>query len=408
MVGMRPWRWIKARLRTERRWSRRHRVLPWLAAAAAVACIAGLLIAIYGPLTDAAAGPTVEVMDEPEKKAAAINAVRQTLLATTAGAIALIGLVITGRSFLLARRGQLTDRYTKAIAQLASDKLEERLGGIYALEHLMIESPRDHTTVMDVLAAFIREHAPSVPLVTAGPVGAEALATKPDTINHRQRPPTDVQAALTVLGRRPDRREPHDLDLTDTDLRGAILPHARFAGVNLGEAQLQGADLRGAQLQGANLSAAQLQVAFLDGAQLQNANLLVAQLQGAILPMAQLQGADLYGAQLQDAFLAGAQLEGASLAQVQLLGAELRGAQLQDANLAGAQLQGASLAGAQLRNSRNLKIDQILLAGVDETTELDTHLRQALNATRPPSTPSTANQEPAVISEPESDEPSTG
>src|SRR5215211_6735868 len=32
------------------------------------------------------------------------------------------------------RGAHLTDRYMKAITQLASDKLEERLGGIYALE----------------------------------------------------------------------------------------------------------------------------------------------------------------------------------------------------------------------------------------------------------------------------------
>jgi hypothetical protein len=47
---------------------------------------------------------------------------------------ALVGLILTGRTYLLSRRGQLTDRYTKAVTQLAADKLTERLGGIYALE----------------------------------------------------------------------------------------------------------------------------------------------------------------------------------------------------------------------------------------------------------------------------------
>ena len=52
----------------------------------------------------------------------------------------------------------MTDRYTKAIEQLGSDKLDVRIGGIYALERIARDSPRDHPTVMEVLSAFIRDH----------------------------------------------------------------------------------------------------------------------------------------------------------------------------------------------------------------------------------------------------------
>jgi len=52
----------------------------------------------------------------------------------------------------------VTDRYTKAIEQLGSDKRDVRIGGIYALERVARDSPRDHPTVIEVLAAFIREH----------------------------------------------------------------------------------------------------------------------------------------------------------------------------------------------------------------------------------------------------------
>jgi hypothetical protein len=54
-------------------------------------------------------------------------------------------------NFSLARQGQVTDRYTKAIEQLGSDKLEVRIGGIYALERIAHDSPRDHPTIMEVL-----------------------------------------------------------------------------------------------------------------------------------------------------------------------------------------------------------------------------------------------------------------
>jgi hypothetical protein len=52
----------------------------------------------------------------------------------------------------------VTDRYTKAIEQPGSGKLDVRIGGIYALERIVHDSRWDHPTVLEVLAAFIREH----------------------------------------------------------------------------------------------------------------------------------------------------------------------------------------------------------------------------------------------------------
>ena len=87
------------------------------------------------------------------------------LLTLAAGVFAAGALAFTARNFTLSRRtlnlteqGQVTDRYTKAIEQLGSDKLDVRIGGIYALERIARDSPRDHPTVMEVLTAFIREH----------------------------------------------------------------------------------------------------------------------------------------------------------------------------------------------------------------------------------------------------------
>jgi hypothetical protein len=60
-------------------------------------------------------------------------------------------------SFKLAERGHLTDRYTRAIAQLGDDKLDVCLGGIYALEQLATDSEnaRDRATIVEVLSAFV-------------------------------------------------------------------------------------------------------------------------------------------------------------------------------------------------------------------------------------------------------------
>jgi hypothetical protein len=48
---------------------------------------------------------------------------------------------------------QVTERYTRAIEQLRSDKVDVWIGGVYAPERVACDSARDHPTVMDVRAA---------------------------------------------------------------------------------------------------------------------------------------------------------------------------------------------------------------------------------------------------------------
>jgi hypothetical protein len=106
----------------------------------------------------------------------ALDNARGRLLTLGAGLVAVGALVFTAMNFNLLRRnseqtdrwqrrthelteqGQVTDRYTKAIEQLGSDKLDVRIGGIFALERVARDSARDHPTVLEVLTAFIREH----------------------------------------------------------------------------------------------------------------------------------------------------------------------------------------------------------------------------------------------------------
>ena len=89
-----------------------------------------------------------------------------------------------------AEQGQFTDRYNAAITNLGSRSIDIRLGGIYALQRLMQDSPRDQPTIIAVLCAFVRDRT----MPTRKP-------QKPPTI----RPPTDIQAALTVVGTPQDR-----------------------------------------------------------------------------------------------------------------------------------------------------------------------------------------------------------
>ncbi|MFI7601206.1 pentapeptide repeat-containing protein [Actinoplanes sp. NPDC049681] len=313
----------------------------------AVLAAAGLLVLLLGPV---AWWATPAKHLHGKDKADARNATRQVLLAAVGGLVLLTGAGFTARTFFLTRRGQYTDRYTKAIAQLASDKLTERLGGIYALEHLMIESERDHPTVVEVLAAFIRERTLEVP-------------EEPETDDPSSWPPTatDVQAALTVLGRRPHRAEPSSIELSGTRLRRANLTGLRFSG-----AQFQNADLRGA---------------YMEAVDLQGAQLFRASMQKALLSGAHLQDARLFDARLAGAHLRGARLHRASLG-ADLTGAHLSGAELDDALLGGAVLKGAYLGsarlhGVDLRETKGLTREQVDAAETDDRTQLPADLPYA-------------------------------
>jgi len=81
------------------------------------------------------------------------------------------------------------------------------------------------------------------------------------------KPPADVQAGLTVLGRLPRH------GVSRADLTGAHLTGAQLTGADLTGAQLTGADLTGAQLTGADLTGPQLTGANLIGAEVGMANL---------------------------------------------------------------------------------------------------------------------------------------
>jgi hypothetical protein len=93
--------------------------------------------------------------------------------------------------------------------------------------------------VMEIPTAYVREHAPR----------GRRVADQPPT--------PDIQAILTVIGRRiPDaeRDEGRPIDLRTTDLQRANLSGANLQRANLSSANLQGAKFSRAYVQEANLA----------------------------------------------------------------------------------------------------------------------------------------------------------
>ncbi|WDM14992.1 pentapeptide repeat-containing protein [Streptomyces lavenduligriseus] len=231
---------------------------------------------------------------------------------------------------------------------IASNVLTERLGGIYALERIMRDSERDHNTVVEVLSAFIRENGRND--AAHGQTSEGEGEKERDILRGQLR--EDLQAALVVLGRRPERELLEEegglerVNLNRTDLRGAELYNHSLSNVEMREARLDDA-----QLFRVDLSGAELQESSFAGADFCWADLSIA---------------SLAGANLQNARLHGARLEYATLWKVDFTGADMAEACLKEANLKEAKLDGA----------RALTLEQVMEARIFQSTKLPSQIRQ--------------------------------
>jgi Pentapeptide repeats (8 copies)/Protein of unknown function (DUF2934) len=209
------------------------------------------------------------------------------------------------------RQRRLTESYSTAVTQLASDKLEERLGGIYTLESISKESPDDYWTVMETLTAFVRErsrrneaertsqdfdqrvsrYAYLLWQKEGQPSGQDktfwTIAVEQE--KYGEPPATDISPVLTVIKRRSElNRKRERIEGWRFDFSGAVLRHADLSGAHLERAyfsrtswariwkgptlsmpisnglislymtHLDGAHFSGAHLEGTNFSSAHL------------------------------------------------------------------------------------------------------------------------------------------------------
>jgi hypothetical protein len=107
----------------------------------------------------------------------------------------------------------ISNQVSKGFEQLASKEPVMRLGGIYALEGVMNTSDQYRLPVLEALCAIVRDK------------------HNQDDRGLRERTATDIQAALTVIGRRT--KGPGVVNLAKAGISGAYLDDANLSGADL-------------------------------------------------------------------------------------------------------------------------------------------------------------------------------
>jgi phage shock protein PspC (stress-responsive transcriptional regulator) len=145
--------------------------------AAAVGLLAAWVLVLPGRLAPSLPAETLESLEARDRlelsdaRLKLQNDLRTTALQAIAGLAVLAGAVLAFQQLTadrqqatatqeLTRQGQASERFTRAIDQLGSDRPEVRLGGIYGLEQIARQAPDNRLAVTEVLVAYPHRTSP--------------------------------------------------------------------------------------------------------------------------------------------------------------------------------------------------------------------------------------------------------
>lgn len=196
--------------------------------------------------------------------------------------------------------------------------VEARLGALYSLERLLIESQKDQRAILETLCAYVRENSPLEIPEDKDEAQEFFRGNRPPSPTRR----ADVQAALTIIGRRPENlrvRAKHNgwrLDLRNTNL----------IGYDLAELNYDYARFANSFLNGANMSDASFVDCIFDRTFMRNAKMMRASFCSAIF---------------DDCDVRDAEIETTDFSLANIIDTDLRAAKVVNFNIKGANLEKA-------------------------------------------------------------------
>jgi uncharacterized protein YjbI with pentapeptide repeats len=167
------------------------------------------------------------------------NSVRDLGLKVAAGVAAIVAGLLTFRKYELSKRDQVAreraaadERFSKALSQLGDPSVAIRLGGVYILTRIAIESQGYSLAVHEVLEMYCRVESERLRLSSAGAR------------------PEDILAAVTFLAS----QAVEDVSVPGLFAPGLTLRDATLVNWDLGGAHLRNAVLKDTVLRGTNLA----------------------------------------------------------------------------------------------------------------------------------------------------------
>ena len=128
------------------------------------------------------------------------------------------------------------------------------------------DSPKDHWTIMEIISSYVREKSPKYASMKTFEV--EDLKKLNDSTQDKktedEKIKADIQAALTIIGRRISKHDSlagNRIDLSDTHLLSADFRRAYLVNIDFRLARLSGADFIQADLRYADFRYADLRLA---------------------------------------------------------------------------------------------------------------------------------------------------
>lgn len=274
------------------------------------------------------------------------------------------------RAIQLQARGQTRDTFSEAITRLGANSNDQavQLGAIYTLGQLSSESHAYRLAVLNVLAAYVKEHdqyAPE-PMYRGGPFPPVRYLSL--TGEDSEPISNAVEAALSVLREvGTSNMQGLRLDFTDAsldfaDLEGLTAPGATFDNAHMNFATVTHSYLNVALFQPARLHGAKLSDSCLRATRFglkTEPQQLVSDMQSAVLERVDAREADFRFVNLAKAYFGGADLSGALFDHADLAGANLSHTNLSGATFLHSDLRGVSFVGATGLTSQALTGDEL-------------------------------------------------
>ncbi|SDG05853.1 Pentapeptide repeat-containing protein [Methanolobus vulcani] len=285
------------------------------------------------------------------------NAFRVTLVQILGGIVLFAGVYFTWRrvsatekNVLILEEGQITERFTRAVEHLGSDKTEIRLGGIYALERIAKDSEKDHWSIMEILTAYIRENSPRK---LADDSGIDDIL------------PIEIRSIIEVINWRNNESENEHNVL---DFSYSYLQYANFNSSKLKYASFVDSYIWGGKFVEADLERSTFLFAELNNSDLSNANLTE-----SIFVEADLTNTIIKNASVKNAQFAGATFKNADCQKTSFEGTYFSNANFEEADLRE----------TDFRKARGLSVKQLIKAKTLYEAKFDEDLLRQLKEKAP-------------------------